>query len=170
MEINVAGLLHETVGAVREYELAGAEITADDITFRQVSGQLKLTRTPRGILVEGKFSGEVELICSRCLSAFRYPLTISFQEEFLPTIDINSGLPVEAPDEPGAFRIDDHHIIDVDEAIRQYALMAVPMKPLCEDSCAGLCPGCGKNLNKGTCGCPSETTDPRWAKLGELRK
>ncbi|MDD5126521.1 MAG: DUF177 domain-containing protein [Dehalococcoidales bacterium] len=170
MEINVAGLLHDNIGAVREYDIEGAEITAEDINTREVSGKVKLIRTPSGILADGEFSGEVELVCSRCLSAFRYPFTVRFQEEYLPTIDINSGVPLPEPDEPGAFRIDDHHTIDVDEAIRQYVVMALPMKPLCKENCAGLCQSCGQNLNKGDCKCPPETTDPRWAKLSEVRK
>jgi uncharacterized protein len=72
------------------------------------------------------------------------------------------------PDEPGAFRIDERHIIDLSEAVRQYTLLAVPMKPLCEAACAGICPTCGKNLNLGACRCPPPEGDPRWAKLQKL--
>jgi uncharacterized protein len=43
------------------------------------------------------------------------------------------------------------------------------MKALCDDDCAGLCSKCGQNLNKGKCECPAEDTDPRWAKLTELK-
>jgi len=42
------------------------------------------------------------------------------------------------PDEAGCFTIDEHQVIDLTEAVRQYALMAVPMKPLCREDCAGL--------------------------------
>jgi len=46
--------------------------------------------------------------------------------------------------------------------------MAVPMKPLCKDDCAGLCSSCGADLNAGACGC-GEATDPRWGALASLR-
>ncbi len=132
-----------------------------------VLGEVKLIRTQRGVLVLGVFHTEVELECSRCLTDFRFPLKVNFEEEFLPVIDILSGLPVPPPDEPGTFMIDDHHIIDLDEAIRQYVLMAVPMKPLCREACAGMCPQCGYNLNQGACNCPPVIVDPRWAKLSQ---
>ena len=66
------------------------------------------------------------------------------------------------------FTIDDHHILDVSEAVRQYALTAIPLKALCSVNCAGLCQTCGKNLNEGPCQCPPRQMDSRWAKLREF--
>ena len=43
------------------------------------------------------------------------------------------------------------------------------MKPLCADDCKGLCPVCGKNLNRETCDCNRTWDDPRMAALRELR-
>jgi uncharacterized protein len=79
-----------------------------------------------------------------------------------------SGISLPVSQEPGGFIIDEHHILDLTEAIRQYALLALPMKPLCQESCAGLCPSCGHNLNQGACNCPPEAGDPRWSELNEL--
>jgi uncharacterized protein len=64
--------------------------------------------------------------------------------------------------------IDEHHLLDLSEAIRQNALLAVPMKPLCREDCSGLCQQCGKDLNKGQCDCNKSEIDPRWAKLADL--
>jgi uncharacterized protein len=97
-------------------------------------------------------------------------LKIKFEEEFLPTVDILSGARLALPDEPGTFTIDERHIIDITEAVRQYTLMAVPMKALCDEDCAGLCHSCGKNLNKGKCNCPPQEIDPRWSLLTKLQK
>ena len=72
------------------------------------------------------------------------------------------------PDEPGVFTIDEHNILDLGEAIRQYSVMATPAKPLCKEDCAGLCPTCGANLNNGTCGCPPQPVDHRWDALRKL--
>ena len=66
--------------------------------------------------------------------------------------------------------IDERHIIDFAEAIRQYAVLGIPMKPLCSDQCAGLCPTCGQNLNQGPCECPKAEIDPRWSELLKLLK
>ena len=48
-------------------------------------------------------------------------------------------------------------------------LVALPLKPLCREDCAGLCPQCGANLNEGPCGCEPDTEDDRWAALRELK-
>jgi uncharacterized protein len=70
--------------------------------------------------------------------------------------------------EEGAFTIDENQEIDLSEAVRQYMLLALPMKPLCREECAGLCPSCGHNLNLGPCGCPPSDIDPRFAPLTRL--
>lgn len=48
-------------------------------------------------------------------------------------------------------------------------LLAVPAKVLCSETCAGLCPRCGKNLNEGPCSCSDESIDPRWDVLKNLK-
>jgi len=169
MEINVSQLLKEPIGSSRKYKIDEALDIAEDKRDSAVSGEISLLKTQRGILVRGELHTELELTCSRCLSAFRYPLDISFEEEYIQTIDVNSGLPLESFGEPGSFTIDEHHIIDFREAVRQYALLLIPMKPLCREECAGLCRECGRNLNQGPCGCPVRTVDPRWSKLMNLR-
>ena len=59
--------------------------------------------------------------------------------------------------------------IDLAKDIRDYAILAVPMKKLCSEDCKGLCPKCGKNLNDGTCDCHEEKMDPRWEPLQKLK-
>jgi len=169
MQINVSQLLKESIGSSRKYEMDEKIDIAENKHDRTVSGNISLLRTQRGILVRGGLRTELELTCSRCLSAFDYPLRINFEEEYIQTIDINSGLPLRPSDEPGLFIIDEHHVIDLREAVRQYAMLAVPMKPLCREDCAGICPEGGRNLNQGPCGCPVPTVDSRWSKLTNLR-
>jgi uncharacterized protein len=170
MEINVAQLLRAPIGSVRDYDIDQVmDVTGDGVN-RPVQGRVRLVRTNRSILVKGTVNTVVELSCSRCLGRFEYPLKLNIEEEYFPTADVNTGAAVPVPDEPGSFTIDENHILDLTEALRQYALLAVPMKPLCAEDCAGLCPACGQNLNQGPCGCPSETTDPRWAELSKLKK
>jgi uncharacterized protein len=168
MQINVSQLLQEPVGSTREYDIDAADEIIDDGKEYEVRGKCRLMRTQRSILVNCTLDAEVELICSRCLSRFRHPLKIIFEEEYLPTVDMNNGAPLPAPEEAGSFTIDERHTLDLSEAVRQYALMAVPMKALCEEHCAGLCQKCGQNLNLGKCDCPAEAIDPRWSKLTGL--
>ena len=168
MQINVSQLLREPIGSLRDYQVNEvADIGNGKGSL--VQGEARLLRTQRSILSSCALSTDVELTCSRCLSLFRYPLTLKFEEEYLPTVDAVSGAPLPLPEEAGAFTIDEHHVLDLTEAVRQYALLAVPMKPLCRQDCAGLCPNCGHNLNQGRCDCPQPGTDPRWSELMKLQ-
>lgn len=168
MQIHVAQLLKAAIGSRREYEVSGVVDIYGNGAASAVSGRVDLMRTNRGILVRGSLHTGAELNCSRCLVSFHSPLDFSIEEEFFPTVDVVSGAPVSPPDDTGGFTIDEHHVIDLTEAVRQYAQMVLPMKPLCHDDCAGLCPTCGQNLNLGRCDCPTEPLDPRWAALADL--
>jgi uncharacterized protein len=59
--------------------------------------------------------------------------------------------------------------INIGEDVRDYALLALPMKKLCSEDCKGLCPKCGKNLNDGSCNCKDEKIDSRWEPLQKLK-
>jgi uncharacterized protein len=168
MQVNVSQLLKEPVGSSRDYEISGTVDIAGDSEGRPAQGTVTMVRTPQGILVRGELRAELELTCGRCLGAFGFPVAIDIEEEFTPTVDVNSGVPLPQPEETGAFAIDEHHVIDLSEAMRQYAMLAVPMKPLCRANCAGLCQECGCDLNQRACGCVAQTLDPRWSVLSKL--
>ncbi len=153
MQINVAQLLKEGTGATRSYDIDDA-VCSDDNQEYHIQGKVGLTRAAQGILVQGAFTCQSQLMCSRCLNSFAHSSVFNVEEIFYPSIDILSGLPVSLPDEDaGSFTIDEHHILDMSEMMRQYCLLAIPMKPLCRVDCGGLCPECGANLNENECHC-----------------
>ncbi len=168
MRMNVAQLLKAAIGTIRNHEVSGVVDTGGGSST--VRGGVSLMRTDRGILVRGRLQTGVEITCSRCLAPFCYPLVLDIEEEYFPAVDAASGTACLLPDEPGSFTIDEQHVLDLSEAVRQYELLAIPMKPQCRPDCAGLCSGCGQNLNLGACGCPTRPVDPRWAALTELNQ
>ena len=139
MEVNVAQLMKSSIGAERQYDVdEPIDINGKEV---QEKGEVKLVRTDKGILVKGLLDVILKIECSRCLQPYDCPVQVKFEEEYFPTLNIVTGLPADVPDEqPGYFTIDEHHIIKLDEAIRQYAILALPMKPLCQLDCPGLCP------------------------------
>jgi uncharacterized protein len=137
LQINVSGLLKESVGASREYEIDEIIDDREDNLTIPVNGHVKLIRTNRSILVKGKFNASVKTSCSRCLKDFNCSLDIVIEEEYFPVLDMGSGYPLPSPEEADSFTIDEHQILDLTEAIRQYTLLAVPMKPLCSKNCNG---------------------------------
>jgi len=168
MQINVAQLLKAPVGTTRHYQVNGTVTGISDGDEQPVEGEVTLIRTPRSILAEGSFRTEVTLACSRCLEAFTRPLLLEIKEEYSPTVDVNTGLLLPPSGESGAFTINANHILDLTEALRQYGVMALPMKPLCREDCAGICPDCGCDLNLEQCDCRRQK-DPRRSELASLR-
>jgi uncharacterized protein len=90
------------------------------------------------LLVKGDISVEGRFVCSRCLEKFKRLITVS---------DFRVRLRVETPD----------LLIDLTDKIREDIILALPYKPLCSEECRGLCPGCGMNLNQGSCDCRFES-------------
>jgi uncharacterized protein len=168
LQYNVAQLLKELIGSLRDFEVESTGLDLDGIQTGPVRGKVKLMCTNRSILAQARFKSSAKVECSRCMKGLEYPLAINLEEEYFPTIDVVSDRPLPPPDDPGMFTIDENHILDLTEATRQYLLLALPMKPLCRADCAGLCPACGQDLNKRSCGCPAVQPDPRWAKLAQL--
>lgn len=166
MRINVSQQLKSSIGSIRNYEVNEVVSIAGGDSL--VEGKVTLVRTDRGILARATLHTEVGVTCSRCLSLFDCPLTLNIEEEYFPSTDVVSGTSLSLPEEPGCFTIDERHVLDLTEAIRQYALLAIPMKPLCGEDCAGLCPTCGYNLNQGPCNCLPQQADPRRSKLNKL--
>ena len=136
LRINVAQQLKANIGTVQSYMIEEIVDIAD--SSHLVQGKVRLTRTDRSLLVKGTLHIDVELTCSRCLSLFSYPLTLNIEEEYFPKIDIYTGNALLPPDDHDSFTIDEHNVLALTEAVRQYALLSVPIKPLCRADCAGL--------------------------------
>jgi uncharacterized protein len=129
-----------------------------------------LSRTGRSILARAHLTTAIEGYCSRCLQPVVAPIDIDIDEEVLPSIDIESGLPVNREDEPDALRLDDHHELDLGEPVREAISLAEPISLLCREECRGLCLVCGVDLNTVTDhDHPEDDVDPRLAALAAWR-
>jgi uncharacterized protein len=119
--------------------------------------------------LEGSVRTELELPCSRCLEPFRLPVDASFDQRYLPQSEASGDSETEVGDDDleTSFYRDDE--IDLDELAREQFYLLLPMKPLCQESCKGLCPQCGTNLNAGACSCTPAWDDPRLAPLRKLK-
>ena len=128
-----------------------------------------MLRTHRGILVHALFNLDASLNCSRCLSDYHHSSSIDIEEEFIPQFDLHNGRNIATETEDDVtFHIDGDHVLDLTEAVRQYAIADEPMKPLCNQDCSGLCHSCGANLNLRQCDCKGHANDPRWEALAKM--
>jgi uncharacterized protein len=137
LQTNVAQLLKSPIGTERSM-VVDDDLEIAEFGTSHVSGSLRLVRTNRSILVKGTLHTSLELECARCLEKYRCPLGFLIEEEFFPVVEVASGLTVEEEFEEGDFVIDENLHLDISEAVRQYAMMTMPMKPLCRLDCAGL--------------------------------
>ena len=123
----------------------------------EVDLAMHLESLNEGIVARGTVSAPWTGECRRCLQ----PVEGRVQADVLEVFEDE---PVDG--ETSKLDIDR---IDLEPLAREAVLLELPLAPLCRDDCAGLCPECGADRNAGDCGHTVESTDDRWAALGELR-
>jgi uncharacterized protein len=159
LKINVGFLLSDGPGHSQDSRLDIPEPVrvADDLTINTIDGNLRLTRTKEGILVQSKLMIGVDAECSRCLDTFQHHLNIDVEELYMHPAPIAS-----------EFFVGQDAILDLAPLLRAEVLIQTSHPALCREDCKGLCPTCGINRNHETCDCETETIDPRFAALKAL--
>src|SRR4030042_6205890 len=122
MRFNIAQLLKEGIGASRRFEFDGEIFGIDEENPgpTPAQGDVRILRTVSGVLVVG--TAQLKLIqpCRRCLQPTETVVRFELEEEFVPSVDIETGasLPLAEDQEPELV-IDEHHILDLSEVLRQ---------------------------------------------------
>ena len=109
-----------------------------------------ITNTGDAFLVSGTVEGTAETACARCLEPVKIPLIGEIEGYYLIS---EEGQAPEDLDEDEFEVLPADHILDITPLIQAALLLEVPLVPLCEEECKGLCPECGGNRNKGECTC-----------------
>lgn len=173
MRISVAPLMKQPYGARETYDLGESPITPRGehaellaIGARSVEGSALLTHTNPGILVQADLQAEVEMECGRCLDSFVAAVPLHLGEQYYAAIDVITGARLPEPPRD-AYTIGHDFAIDVTPLVREHVLLELPLKPLCREECAGICPICGLDQNVR----PhrhDEESDERWSRLRTL--
>lgn len=159
LKLKVGFLLNQSLGTSREVDFDVPALgVADDLVLAFLRGQIRLSRTREGILVQGELQTAIEGECRRCLAAITIPITLTLEELF--ALHPHRG--------DTEFSVSEDAILDLTPLLREETIISIPLAPLCKPDCAGLCPSCGHNLNLGQCDCPSTDLDPRFAVLSQL--
>ncbi len=168
---NVAGLLADDVGAGRSYDIVDAGIDLPDelVLAAPMAGNVRLTRTNRGIVADARLTTSLAGECARCLRPLTTPIDIKLAEEYLPSIDLGTGRAVDLDDEPDALRLTDHHELDLEPSVRDAIILAEPIAPLDRPDCPGLCVVCGMPLDESEHDHPDDDIDPRLEALKAFR-
>ena len=154
----------------RVYRPDQFEADEDYRVVAPVSLAFDIFKDKQAFRLAGRVQTTLELKCSRCLEPFAVPVDQEFDLRYQPhTANAGEGeREIEEDDLTTAFYEKDE--IDLGHLMHEQFVLALPMKPLCKDTCKGLCVHCGTDLNKGTCACAPAWTDPRLAVLKGLMK
>lgn len=161
--VNVAALLGEPGGSARDLAFTDLELDlGDDVTLAEpADARFRLTRTNRGLLVDGDVHATLAETCSRCLRPIVVEVAQEIDEEALQSVELTTGARIDHADEPEVARISDHHEIDLEPFVREAIQLAAPIAPLCRPDCPGLCVVCGEELGSGPHDHGEEPIDPR---------
>ncbi|MHC1721257.1 MAG: DUF177 domain-containing protein [Clostridiaceae bacterium] len=107
--------------------------------------------------LQGIVTGTIELTCARCLVQFPHVLNIEVNEKFSNDADI--------ADKDDEVTLIESTTLDITEIVLGNIILSLPIKRLCRETCRGLCPHCGTDLNVSPCNCEVFDVDPRLARL-----
>ncbi|MEV1287285.1 YceD family protein [Micromonospora sp. NPDC049679] len=128
-----------------------------------LSLDLRLQSVSEGVLVSGTVTGPIEGECGRCLRPISDSLSVTIQE--LYAYENSTTDETTDEDEVGRMQGD---LIDLEPALRDAVVLALPTNPVCRDDCPGLCPECGVHLDELPADHSHDQVDPRWAGLSKL--
>jgi uncharacterized protein len=133
--------------------------------------ELSMTSVSEGVYISGIVRGPVKGECGRCLRDIDDSYAFEIQELFLfeesEMVEKADDDEDEDTDETGRMQGD---LIDLEPAVRDAVVLALPVNPLCRQDCPGLCPDCGVHLDELPADHSHELDDPRWAALRNLSK
>ena len=138
------------------------------VRLGEIAWRGRITRTGAGFLFQAELSYEQALTCQRCLAVASRP--VEAEVELLLVESTREPLEGEhelEQEELNVYFVEDH-ILDTEPVLLEQVQLNVPMRPLCRETCAGLCPVCGTDRNLEECRCEEQTVDPRWSVLRTL--
>ncbi len=157
--INVGFIVHEEVGYSHEIPFEFDKAKLEDLEVSDLAGSVHIGRTPQGLILQGKFSADTALECVRCLRTFSDRLDWEFTELFAFNKDSVSETGLMLPDDMQ---------IDLAPMLREYALLEVPINPIHDPDCKGLCIECGQDLNVKDCGHRQHSDDSPFSVLKKM--
>jgi len=146
--------VHRTIEAPGDWGLELVRVPAGS----PVELDLRLESVMEGVLVTGTVVVTVAAECGRCLDPVSDQLDVDVQELYAYE-------PADRDDEQPLLTGD---FIDIEPLVRDAVLLDLPLNPVCNDDCEGLCADCGARLFEVGPDHAHDDLDPRWAALTQL--
>ncbi|UCF90080.1 MAG: DUF177 domain-containing protein [Desulfobacterales bacterium] len=138
-----------------------------------IKTRLQAVRIAELVEVEGSVETTVRLTCSRCLKRFKTPLHSQFALTYtkappaVPQAADGQEIELSAAD-MGMVHFKGE-VINLQDSLQEQLVLAFPLRPLCRETCKGLCPRCGADLNTSPCNCAPPPFNSRFAALKDLK-
>ncbi|MBF0170690.1 MAG: DUF177 domain-containing protein [Nitrospinae bacterium] len=159
-------------GLEGSYALTPGELAGDLPVDGPVRVTARLYKVGEAVHVSGEADAPMAMECARCLKGFVLPVEEEYTAVYMKKEGfLDDGVAedeVELSKEDMDIQFFDGDELDLWPPARDQLLLALPMRPLCDEACKGLCPECGQDLNEKTCGCETAPVDPRFAELKKL--
>jgi len=140
----------------------GISFSVDEVRVEMFVSKIENTVSVRGLM-----EAEFEFECCRCLKNFTLPVKSRFSYTFVPEETMPDEADLELTGDDLGFGYYKDDTIDIAPLILEQIVIQIPMKPLCKESCKGLCPQCGANLNETECG--HTATTPKTSPFAALK-
>ncbi len=124
-----------------------------------VEVELRLEAVMEGVLASGRAWATLTGECARCLDPLEQELEVPLQELYV--------YPESDAEEDEASRLEGE-LLDLEPALRDAVVLALPFRPICSQECLGLCLECGARLADDPGHAHDESIDPRWVALSTL--
>ncbi len=158
-----------------DVSLAPGEIDYLDDSLRQrgplkATGIVELLQNTLGeIRVRGHVNVTIETACDRCLEQARFPIDSGFDLFYRPPRPSARPEEVELHEGEAEIGFYEGGGLQLNDILREYVILSLPMHTVCSETCRGICPVCGENRNLLDCGCEVKPADDRWAALKRLQ-
>ena len=164
MLIDIDKLPNDGLKISRDFDFPNSELIDENVVFLQPAhAAVSVRRIGDDVRIQGRVTTCLSFVCSRCLTPFEYPVNSKFDLVFLPEElhELRDELDEEDLDQ--LFYKDRQ--IDLREVILEQLNLTFPAKPLCSESCEGICAVCGRLRRHGECGCQVKEAEGRLDQL-----
>ncbi len=170
MKIDISSLEQEPLQFDERFTVEPARLDNEVVTT-PVSVRLEGEVRAEGeaVTAVGRFRAEGRVACSRCLDDVQWTVDEPYSVEYRWPANTPSDDEIGLEEEDLDVSFLEGNELDLMDLAAEQILLTLPMRILCDDECAGLCPTCGANRNRASaCECPPEV-DPRWQALADLK-
>jgi len=164
MIVDIDRLPREGLKISKNFELFHDEIVEEDvILLLPLHTDITIKKIGEEVYVKGKIKTLISFVCSRCLVPFEFPVDSLFDLVYIPEELEAAREELSGEDLNSSFYYSRQ--IDLKEVVIEQLNLTFPIKPLCSETCQGICPICGKNINSGECSCVTKDSESRLEKL-----